>query len=141
MATGQEVGIEDGCETSDSLLLPPRQFNLAQRVVTVVGIGLALCLVGDGVTSWGSHSFPGWVSYAPFANQLFSPVAKGFQPWFRPLIWMFFVAMWSGIGLFLFRKPNHAPAIGKVGMRCRTVERGHGCAWRLLPVGREQLAS
>ena len=36
---------------------------------------------------------------------------------------------------------NGRASIGKVGIRCRTVERGHDCAWRLLPVGREQLSS
>jgi heme/copper-type cytochrome/quinol oxidase subunit 1 len=85
------------------LRLKLSQLNFSQRIVVVVGLALALYLVGDSAVSLGSHPFTGWVAYAPLSNTV-GPLNEGLHPWARLLIWLIFVAVWMIASLAVLRR-------------------------------------
>ncbi|NNN10143.1 MAG: hypothetical protein HKL85_13250 [Acidimicrobiaceae bacterium] len=84
-----------------------RQFNVAQRLVVVFGLGAVLYLVGGWATSL--DSFSGWVGYAPLrqgsAAYGTTTFIGGFHPWVRFIIWLVLIAVWVGLSLTLLRSP------------------------------------
>ncbi len=77
-----------------------RTFNNAQRVVLVVGAGVALYVVGLWLTGLGSHLPTGWVGYAPLGSGL---AIGGLHPWVRLLIWIAVVATWVTFSVTVLR--------------------------------------
>ena len=68
-----------------------RSLNRSQSIVVVIGLGLALFILGDWLTALGSHPLTGWVGYAPLSTG--NPFG-GFHPWVRLIIWLLLIAVW-----------------------------------------------
>jgi hypothetical protein len=75
--------------------------NQRQRIVVVIGLGVALGAVGGWVTSWGEHVF-GWTGYAPLSTATFGP-GSGLHSWARFLIWVGLTALWTASSAWLLR--------------------------------------
>lgn len=84
-----------------------RQFNRAQRLVAVFGLGATFYLIGAWATSLDSVS--GWFGYAPLSTSSFTygtaPFVGGFHPWVRFVMWLVLIAVWVGVSLTLLRSP------------------------------------
>lgn len=82
--------------------------NRAQRVLIVIGLGVAVVVFGIWVTHLGSHhvGVRGLVPYAPRVRG-FLPArllrAGGLRPWARMLVWLGLIGAWSGSSLWLMR--------------------------------------
>jgi heme/copper-type cytochrome/quinol oxidase subunit 1 len=81
--------------------------NQRQRIVVVIGLGLALGVVGEWVTNWDNGSF-GWVGYAPLSRATFGP-DTGLHSWVRFLIWLVLAVLWTAISVWLLRSSEHQP--------------------------------
>jgi hypothetical protein len=77
--------------TWKNLIMQDRSLNHSQSIVVVIGLGLALYILGDWLTALGSHSPMGWVGYAPLST---GDVFGGFHPWLRLIIWLLLIAVW-----------------------------------------------
>ena len=75
----------------------------AQRVVVVIGLGLALGAVGSYLESLGSGLARGWTGYAPLQVQL-AP-ETGMAPWLRLIIWLALIALWAFASIRVLRPP------------------------------------
>jgi heme/copper-type cytochrome/quinol oxidase subunit 1 len=69
------------------------RLNLAQRVVVVITLGLALGIVAGYLTA-GVGVRTGWYAYAPLSGQLQAP-GIGEPGWLRLIIWLAAVSLWS----------------------------------------------
>jgi heme/copper-type cytochrome/quinol oxidase subunit 1 len=65
--------------------------NRAQRVVIVIGLGAGLCVLGDWVTTLGTHPLTGWTGYAPLRS---GRDIGEVHPWLRALVWLVVIATW-----------------------------------------------
>jgi hypothetical protein len=75
------------------------RFNLPQRIVLVVALGLAFFVFGAWATNPGSGGGY-WVGYAPLS----SPVGPGgLHPWVRLLIWLALIVVWAVVAVWLLR--------------------------------------
>ena len=74
-----------------NLIMQDRSLNRSQAIVVVIGLGLALYILGDWLTALGSHSPMGWVGYAPLST---GNVFGGLHPWLRLIIWLLLIAVW-----------------------------------------------
>jgi heme/copper-type cytochrome/quinol oxidase subunit 1 len=82
------------------------RLNLAQRVVVVITLGLALGIVAGYLTGLGVRT--GWYAYAPLSGQLQAP-GIGEPGWLRLIIWLAAVSLWSLTSLrVLNRSPSPA---------------------------------
>lgn len=81
--------------------------NRAQRLVIVVGVAVALVVLGEWLTSLGSKLNYGWVAYAPLSNSNAS--LNGLHLWVRMVIWLVLVVVWVLVSLVLLRSTtsNH----------------------------------
>jgi heme/copper-type cytochrome/quinol oxidase subunit 1 len=79
------------------------RLGLGQRVILVIGLGVALALVGEYITSAGG-AVTGWTGYAPLSVSS-SPflVPGGQHAWLRLVIWLVLVAVWVAGSLPLMR--------------------------------------
>ena len=77
-----------------------RALNSGQRLVVVVGLGLALYFFGGWVTT--RDTFSGWVAYAPLSNTVNVP-GGGLHPWVRLLIWLALIFVWVLASVALLR--------------------------------------
>lgn len=77
--------------------------NRGQRIVIVVGLGVALYFAGGWITTRGSGAQYGWVAYAPLSNTYNTPNLGGFHPWVRLVIWLVLIAVWVMASAFLLR--------------------------------------
>jgi len=68
-----------------------RSLNHSQAIIVVIGLGLALYVLGDWLTTLGSYSPTGWTGYAPLST---GDVFGGFHPWLRLIIWLLLIAVW-----------------------------------------------
>ncbi|MGH3303340.1 MAG: hypothetical protein ACRDOK_16990 [Streptosporangiaceae bacterium] len=75
----------------------------AQRVVVVIGLGLALGAVGSYLVSLGSGLPRGWTGYAPLQLQVVPGI--GMAPWLRLIIWLALIALWALASIRLLRPP------------------------------------
>jgi hypothetical protein len=83
-----------------------RRFNFAQRVVVVIGLGVALYLFGSWVTNLGSHLPTGWAAFAPLSGASLTPFVGGLHPWVRLVLWLMLTVVWMVSSLFLVRSPR-----------------------------------
>jgi uncharacterized membrane protein YwaF len=87
-----------------------RRFNSGQRAVIVIGLGVALYLLGQWlIGSWQGGS-SGWVAYAPL-SQATSPV-RILHPWVRLLIWLALTAIWVIASLGILSTRNGSTSEG-----------------------------
>jgi hypothetical protein len=88
----------------------PRRLNLAQRIVTIIGLGIALGIFGLWVTTRGGIS--GWVGYAPlstsaaYRSNLSVVFRGGLHPWVRLAIWLALTVVWTGASIALLRSAS-----------------------------------
>jgi hypothetical protein len=82
--------------------MSPSRLNLSQRVVLVVGSGVAVYFLGAWITSLGSHLITGWTGYAPLSSA-FVPYQGGLHPWVQLVIWLILVLVWTGSSLALLK--------------------------------------
>jgi heme/copper-type cytochrome/quinol oxidase subunit 1 len=68
------------------------RLNMAQRVVVVVTLGLALGIVASYLTAAGVRT--GWYAYAPLSAQL-QPQGIGGPGWLRLIIWLAAIGLWA----------------------------------------------
>jgi heme/copper-type cytochrome/quinol oxidase subunit 1 len=76
----------------------------AQRLILVIGLGVALFFVGCWATSLGAKENFGWVAYAPLSKSAFFPPIGGLHPWVRLVIWLLLTLVWMGLALALLRE-------------------------------------
>jgi len=83
-----------------------RSLNRSQSIIVVIGLGLALYILGDWLTALGSHPLTGWVGYAPLST---GDPFGGFHPWVRLIIWLLLIAVWvrSSTALLSDRSAKH----------------------------------
>lgn len=75
--------------------------DFAQRIVLVVGMGLALCVFGLWITHIGSHSPAG---YRPML--LLRAGAGSLPRWARFLLWLVLIVAWSVASLWVLHQPK-----------------------------------
>ena len=83
------------------------RFNLAQRIVVVVALGVAVLAFGSWVTRLGRHA-SGWVAYTPLSNSATVPDLGGLHSWVRLVIWLVLICAWAAlsVGLLRTRRPR-----------------------------------
>jgi len=87
--------------------------NPAQRVVIVVGAGVALYVFGAWAMTWGTRGFTGWTGYAPLSNTATSTfLGTGLHPWVRLVIWLLLALVWVALSLVLLRNRPPERATG-----------------------------
>ena len=78
-----------------------------QRIVLVVGLGLALAVLGRHLVSLGGTRNFGWFAYAPLNTSLDSVAhPSGLRPWARLLIWLGLIAVWTLASFGIMRSPR-----------------------------------
>jgi hypothetical protein len=88
-----------------------RRFNLAQRTVLVVGVGIGLYLLGVwliGVWQGDGVGPSGWVGYAPLTSSGPTPLVV-LHPWVRLLIWLALTAVWVLTSLAIMSSRRATP--------------------------------
>ena len=92
-------------------MLRIRSWALAQRVVLVIALAVALALLGRYLVSLGRPHSYGWFAYAPVNSRL-SPPPPGMRAWARLLIWLGMVAVWALASCWVLRpaKDRRPPA-------------------------------
>ena len=73
------------------------RLNLAQRIVLVIGWGLALAFFGRWVTTRGRHL----ASVLPV--RVHSLLVGGLHPWVRLVIWLALVVVWTAGAMWVLR--------------------------------------
>ena len=89
-----------------------RRLNKQQRIVIVIGLGIALYFFGGWVTTRGEAG-SGWVAYAPLSNAVNTAdlPGPGLHSWVRLLIWFVLTAIWVVVGVLLLRsRPDRDPS-------------------------------
>ena len=84
--------------------------NLHQRIVIVLGLGIALFVVASWTTSLGSHGDTGWVGYAPLSKSINIPPLGGLHPWVRLVIWLAFILIWIGFSMAVLATTSNGDA-------------------------------
>jgi hypothetical protein len=83
-----------------------------QRLVVVIGWGMALGAAGIYLTSLGSVSGFGWYAYAPLAHSAAFP-HTGLAGWLRLIIWLALIGLWALGSVWVLRPPpGEAPPPG-----------------------------
>jgi len=77
------------------------RLNMAQRVVIVVALGIALAAVGLYLTGLGSPRF-GWFTYSPLATGV-GPPGTGLPAWLRLIIWLGLTGIWASASVVVLR--------------------------------------
>lgn len=80
------------------------KLNLAQRIVIIIALGIAIVFFGEWVTSLGTPLF-GLGAYAPLTASIF---------WHRgrltfgeiTLIWIGLTALWAAVSMVVLRSPK-----------------------------------
>jgi heme/copper-type cytochrome/quinol oxidase subunit 1 len=85
------------------------RLNMAQRVVVVVTVGLALGIVAGYLTGLGVR-VTGWYAYAPLSGQLQAP-GIGEPGWLRLLIWLAALSLWSLTSLRVLSQSHGVPPV------------------------------
>lgn len=79
--------------SSQNAVMQERSSNRAQRIVIVIGLGLAFLILGGWLTSLSSHLPYGSVAFSNFSS---GNVVEGIHPWLRSVIWLVLIAIWVG---------------------------------------------
>jgi len=69
------------------------RLNMAQRVVVVITLGLALGIVAGYLTGLGAPRI-GWYAYSPLTQQI-EPPGIGQPGWLRLVIWLAAISLWA----------------------------------------------
>jgi len=77
------------------------RLSMAQRVVVVVALGLALGIVASYLTSLRRT---GWYAYAPLSGQVFQPQGTGEPGWLRLIIWLAATSLWALTSVRMLRQ-------------------------------------
>jgi hypothetical protein len=80
-----------------------RSLGLAQRIILVVALALALGVLGRYLITLGHPSEFGWFSYAPLNSTSVIPRPPDLRAWARLLIWLGLIAVWALGSLLLLR--------------------------------------
>ena len=80
------------------------RLTLAQRIVVIIALGLALAIVAGYLTSLETEV--GWYAYSPLARQAMSLSAMGEPGWLRMIIWLAAVCLWGAASAMLLRQPS-----------------------------------
>jgi hypothetical protein len=80
-----------------------RSLRLAQRIVLVIALALALGVLGRYLVTLQRPSEFGWFAYAPLNSTISAPHPPGLHPWARLLIWLGLIAVWALASLLLLR--------------------------------------
>ena len=93
------------------------RLNLAQRIVVIIGLGLALAVAADYLTSLVTEA--GWYAYSPLTRPVISQSATGEPGWLRMIIWL---AAKPVIDIDLTvadpdREQDYVPALETIGFR------------------------
>ncbi|HEY5273442.1 MAG TPA: hypothetical protein VIJ34_09425 [Acidimicrobiales bacterium] len=88
-----------------------QKLNTAQRTITVIGLGLGLCIVGGWIMSWGSSiGFLGSTPLTPSATYSQIPVIHepffAVHPWAQFLTWLGLLVIWVVCSIFVFKSPD-----------------------------------
>ncbi len=75
----------------------------AQRTVVVVATGVALAVAAVTVNRLLADTAGGWFVYAPDTGPIF-PDRDGVV-WREAAVWLVAIAVWSGLALWLYRRP------------------------------------
>jgi heme/copper-type cytochrome/quinol oxidase subunit 1 len=75
-----------------------------QRTVIVVATGLVLAVLAVAINRDLSDADAGWFAYAPNTGVTFDPGSSS-AIWREAAIWLGAIAAWSGISLWLYRRP------------------------------------
>jgi hypothetical protein len=82
-----------------------RRLGFAQRVIILIGLGLAMAALGGYIGTLGSQGGNfGWFGYAPLTNSVFQPGAD-LSTWEQLLVWLALIALWTLAGLWLLAQP------------------------------------
>jgi heme/copper-type cytochrome/quinol oxidase subunit 1 len=79
-----------------------RPWGLAQRIILVIALALALSVLGRYLVSLGHRSDFGWFAYAPVSSIVPAP-SVGPRPWVRVLIWLGLIVVWAAVSAWLLR--------------------------------------
>jgi hypothetical protein len=82
-----------------------RRMNRGQRVVIVIGLGVAMYSLGGWITTRGTGTPYGWVGYAPLQTYNTPNILGGLHPWVRLVIWIALVVVWVFTSMLLLRSP------------------------------------
>lgn len=94
------------------------RFALAQRVVLVISLGLALLAVGVYVSTLGLSGTAGGFENATFLTpsqgftppMVLSPVGPDLTPWEQLLVWLGLILVWSTVSIVILRADHARPA-------------------------------
>jgi heme/copper-type cytochrome/quinol oxidase subunit 1 len=87
------------------------RLNMAQRVVLVITLGLALGIVASYLTGLGVSVSTGWYAYAPLSGQLQAP-GIGEPGWLRLIIWLAAISLWALTSLRVLSQSSGPAARG-----------------------------
>ena len=83
------------------------RLNLAQRIVVIIALGLALAIVAGYLTSLGTSA--GWYAYSPLARPVISQPGMGEPGWLRMIIWLAGISLWAVASVTMLRRtPEYA---------------------------------
>lgn len=83
------------------------RLGLAQRIVLVVGLALALLTLGTYLMSIGNPAADfGWFGYAPLARNAFVQAGSGLSAWEQMLIWLGLIAAWTAVATVILKRPR-----------------------------------
>ncbi len=89
------------------------RLSMAQRIVTVVALGLALAAIGSYLDSLDYTGLTGWYAYAPLSRSI-EPPGTGLAGWERLLIWLVLIGLWAVAAARVLRPaPAEPPAAGQ----------------------------
>jgi uncharacterized membrane protein YhaH (DUF805 family) len=89
--------------------------NIRQRIVVVIGFGVAVYFLGSWFTTRGEGAGrSGWVAFAPLSGSVDTAdlPGPGLHPWVRLLIWFTLIAAWGVVGVILLRSRNEENSYG-----------------------------
>jgi hypothetical protein len=77
------------------------RLSLPQRIVIVVGLGVACAAVGAYLASLRSTVAFGWYAYAPLTTA--GPAHSGLPGWALLLVWLALILFWALMSVWLLR--------------------------------------
>ena len=100
------------CQAGAAMILIDR-LGLAQRIIIVVSLGLALTALGTYFVNIGSPFADfGWFGYAPLTNNAFVAAGSDLSAWEQLLVWLGLIAVWTSVSLRLMRPASADDADG-----------------------------
>jgi hypothetical protein len=92
-----------------------QRLNPAQRIITVIGLGVGLLIVGGWIMSWGSSiGFVGPTPLTPSATYTQIPVIHepffAAHPWAEFLTWLGLLVVWVVCSIVVFKSPDSRTA-------------------------------